>query len=40
VLSEVIADDHFVIVGSVAAIEKGSGSALIFCGRQFGEAKL
>jgi|GEM_PF-250670 len=41
VLSEVIAGDHFVIVGSVAAIEKGSGApALIFCGRQFGEAKL
>jgi len=41
VLSEVIAGDHFVIVGSVAAIEKGSGgNALIFCGRQFGEAKL
>jgi len=40
VLSEVIAGDHFVIVGSVAAIEKGSGHALIFCGRQFGEARL
>jgi len=40
ILSEVIAGDHFVIVGSVAAIEKGSGHALIFCGRRFGEATL
>jgi len=41
VLSEVVAGDHFVIVGAVAGIAQGAGGkALIFCGRQFGEATL
>jgi len=37
VLSEVVAGDHFMIVGSVAAITQGSGNALVFNNGKFGE---
>ncbi|MHA6196963.1 flavin reductase [Pseudomonas wadenswilerensis] len=40
VLSEVVAGDHFMIVGSVKAMKVGSGDALIFCGGKFGDCNL
>lgn len=40
VLSEVVAGDHFVIVGSVSAMTVGTGNALVFCGGNFGEYSL
>ncbi|QXI30575.1 flavin reductase [Pseudomonas vanderleydeniana] len=40
VLSEVVAGDHFMIVGSVNAMKVGSGDALIFSGGRFGDCNL
>ncbi|MCR6486697.1 flavin reductase family protein [Amycolatopsis sp. OK19-0408] len=37
VISEVVAGDHFVIIGSIKAITPGTGEALLFRGGQFGE---
>lgn len=37
VLSEVVAGDHYMIVGAVAAMDAGTGDALVFRGGQFGE---
>jgi flavin reductase (DIM6/NTAB) family NADH-FMN oxidoreductase RutF/predicted ester cyclase len=37
VLSEVVAGDHFMIVGSVVAITQGAGNALVFNGGKFSE---
>ncbi|WP_202864881.1 flavin reductase family protein [Rothia halotolerans] len=39
VLSEVVAGDHYVIVGAVHAMEFGRGEALVFRGGKFGEYK-
>ncbi|QVQ51736.1 flavin reductase family protein [Spiractinospora alimapuensis] len=40
VLSEIVAGDHYVIVGSVVAMEAGAGDALMFRGGTFGEFTL
>ncbi|WP_267279017.1 flavin reductase family protein [Arthrobacter sp. CDRTa11] len=40
VLSEIVAGDHYMIVGSVSAMEAGMGDALMFCGGKFGEFTL
>jgi flavin reductase (DIM6/NTAB) family NADH-FMN oxidoreductase RutF/predicted ester cyclase len=40
VLSEVVAGDHFMIVGSVTAMQTGAGAALVFSGGKFGECNL
>lgn len=40
VLSEVVAGDHFMIVGSVSAMVPGTGDALLFRGGKFGECSL
>ncbi|WP_461175140.1 flavin reductase family protein (plasmid) [Arthrobacter sp. Z1-9] len=40
VLSEVVAGDHYMIVGAVKAMETGSGDALLFRGGKFGEYNL
>lgn len=40
VLSEVVAGDHFMIVGSVAAMTQGAGNALVFNGGKFGECSV
>jgi flavin reductase (DIM6/NTAB) family NADH-FMN oxidoreductase RutF len=40
VLSEVVAGDHYMIVGSVSAMEAGTGDALMFRGGKFGEFTL
>lgn len=37
VISEVVAGDHFVIIGAIKAVTSGSGEALLFRGGQFGE---
>lgn len=37
VLSEVVAGDHYMIVGSIEALVPGSGDALVFRGGTFGE---
>lgn len=37
VISEVVAGDHFVIIGAIKAATPGSGEALLFRGGQFGE---
>ncbi|MDF2051654.1 flavin reductase family protein [Arthrobacter sp. Cr_A7] len=37
VLSEVVAGDHFMIVGAVKAMEAGAGDALLFRGGKFGD---
>ncbi len=37
VVSEVVAGDHYMIVGSVSAMEAGEGEALMFRGGKFGE---
>ncbi|HKU12387.1 MAG TPA: flavin reductase family protein [Sinomonas sp.] len=37
VVSEVVAGDHYMIVGSVSAMESGEGEALMFRGGRFGE---
>ena len=37
VLSEVVAGDHYMIVGAVKAMEAGTGDALVFRGGKFGE---
>ena len=37
VLSEVVAGDHYMIVGAVTAMEAGTGDALVFRGGKFGE---
>ncbi|MCA4133428.1 flavin reductase family protein [Arthrobacter sp. M4] len=37
VVSEVVAGDHYMIVGSVTAMEAGEGEALMFRGGKFGE---
>jgi flavin reductase (DIM6/NTAB) family NADH-FMN oxidoreductase RutF len=37
VLSEVVAGDHYMIVGLVTAMEAGTGDALVFRGGKFGE---
>ena len=37
VLSEVVAGDHYVIVGAVSRMEPGTGEALVFRGGRFGE---
>ncbi|MGQ1157926.1 flavin reductase [Acinetobacter baumannii] len=39
VLSEVIAGDHFMIVGAIKAFEFGTENALIFSGGKFGECQ-
>ena len=40
VVSEVVAGDHYMIVGSVTAMEPGTGEALVFRGGKFGEFTL
>ncbi|MBT2515684.1 flavin reductase [Arthrobacter sp. ISL-30] len=40
VASEVVAGDHYMIVGSVTAMESGAGDALMFRGGKFGEYSL
>lgn len=40
VLSEVVAGDHFVIVGSIEELAAGDGEALMFRGGEFGEFTL
>ena len=40
VISEVVAGDHYMIVGSVTAMEPGTGEALVFRGGTFGEFTL
>ncbi len=40
VLSEVVAGDHFVIVGAIHALETGEGPALLFRGGEFGDFNL
>jgi flavin reductase (DIM6/NTAB) family NADH-FMN oxidoreductase RutF len=40
VLSEVVAGDHYMIVGSVSAMDAGTGDALMFRGGKFGEFTL
>ncbi|MFW0795902.1 flavin reductase family protein [Gordonia sp. CPCC 205515] len=40
VLSEVVAGDHFVIVGAIHALEIGAGDALLFRGGKFGDFNL
>lgn len=40
VVSEVVAGDHFMIVGSVSAMVPGTGDALMFRGGKFGECTL
>lgn len=37
VLSEVVAGDHYMIVGAVKAMQAGTGEALVFRGGKFGE---
>ncbi len=37
VISEVVAGDHFVIIGAIKAVSPGTGEALLFRGGQFGE---
>ncbi|MCU1566357.1 MAG: hypothetical protein JWQ56_1294 [Pseudarthrobacter sp.] len=37
VLSEVVAGDHYMIVGAVKAMEAGTGNALMFRGGKFGD---
>jgi hypothetical protein len=37
VLSEVVAGDHFMIVGSIEELVPGDGEALLFRGGKFGE---
>jgi flavin reductase (DIM6/NTAB) family NADH-FMN oxidoreductase RutF len=37
VLSEVVAGDHYMIVGAVTAMDAGTGDALVFRGGKFGE---
>ena len=37
VISEVVAGDHYMVVGSVTAMEPGTGEALMFRGGTFGE---
>ncbi|WP_433875272.1 flavin reductase family protein [Sinomonas atrocyanea] len=40
VVSEVVAGDHYMIVGSVSSMEAGAGEALVFRGGKFGEFTL
>ncbi|GAA0521607.1 hypothetical protein GCM10011581_12250 [Saccharopolyspora subtropica] len=40
VLSEVVAGDHYVIVGSIEELVAGQGEALLFRGGKFGEFTL
>ena len=40
VVSEVVAGDHYTIVGSVSGMESGAGEALMFRGGKFGEFTL
>lgn len=40
VLSEVVAGDHFVIVGAIHTLEAGNGEALMFRGGKFGDFNL
>lgn len=40
VISEVVAGDHFVIIGAIKAVAPGTGEALMFRGGKFGEFTL
>lgn len=40
VLSEIVAGDHYVVVGEIKEMEQGSGDALVFRGGKFGEFTL
>ncbi|MGO3153496.1 MAG: flavin reductase family protein [Galactobacter sp.] len=40
VLSEVVAGDHYMIVGAIVNLEAGSGEALLFRGGKFGDFNL
>lgn len=37
VLSEIVAGDHYVVVGAITEMTEGSGEALVFRGGKFGE---